>query len=370
MCSLGWKRWSLVLGLALLTPASVNAADLACPPAEAGTIVVDGLLDDWHDVAALQSGDPGSGVSLRCDTEGKTLYLSIEVNDDRVVRTPQARTGEDHVSLRVGNQRYTIFPAAGANKVKIVPSGPRVASSSGDRGFVIELAFPFSRFPGLGRGLERLPVALRFDDCDSAATLKTSRTVSVEGELAFTDGPSTLDGFLEERGLHKSQVRWKRPIRFGKTPSQLVLAGKLVAVVGEGYAFVELPVADGNDVRSPRLVDLAGDGRKAVLLEYIERGEGGERTVLAAYRPSGDKIERVFAAEIGKRTTAGKLQSKVDLRRRGKATDVVLTAQPAQGLSAETYKEQPASDVVPILLPWEAGKKATFTFNGDGYQRR
>jgi hypothetical protein len=354
-----------VLALLLLAlPA--RAADLPCPPAEVGTVSFDGLLDDWKDVAALQSGD----LALRCSIEGKNLYLSIEVSDDRVVRTPQARAGEDHVELRIGEQRYTIFPAAGGVKAKVVPAGPRVASTSTDRGFAIELAFPTSRFRGLGHGLERLPVRLRFDDCDAAAALKTERSVSIDGELAFTEGPSTVDSFLQERGLSRSLVRWKKQVRVGKSVVQLLLVGKLVAVVGEGYSYVELPVHDGTDVKNPQLVDLAGDGRQAVLLEYVERGEGGERTVLAAFRPSGDKVERIFAAEIGKRAPGGRLASKVELKKHGKATDLVLVAQPAVGFTAETYKEAAAADIIPILLPWPRPTRATYTFTAEGYKQR
>jgi hypothetical protein len=357
-----------LLVLLSAVPAAAFAVEVPCSPAEAGTIVLDGLSDDWREVPALQGSDPG--VSLRCNTEGKTLYLAIEVADERVVRTKQAKSGEDHVTLTVGRQRYTLFPAAGAEKAKAVPA-TKVASSSNDKGFVIELAFPFGKFAGLGRGLERLPVSLRFDDCDAAASLKTERTVTVAGELAFTAGESTLDSFLNDRGLTRSHVRWRKPIKVAGKRSELILAGKLVAVVGDGYGFVELPVADGGDVRNPRLVDLAGDGRPTVVLEYTERGGGGERVVLAAFRPEGNGVRRVFAAEIGKRTSeGGRLSSKVDLKRHGKATDIVLSAQPAQGLTADTYKEAPASDLVPILLPWAAPKKAVYTFSGDGYTQK
>ena len=107
------------------------------------------------------------------------------------------------------------------------------------------------------------------------------------------------------------------------------------------------------------------------MLEYTERGGGGERVVLAAFRPGNGGMRRVFAAEIGKRTAeGGRLQSKVDLKRRGKATDIILSAQPAHGLTAETYKEAPAEDVVPILLPWATPKKAIYTFDGEGYTQK
>ena len=314
----------------------------------------------------FEAGDDDAGLRLRCDTQDKQLILEIEGRDQRVVRTAEARAGEDHIDLVVAGKRFRVFPASSTQKAKVVPAGPRVAGSATDKGFVIELAWPVSRFPRR----DRLPVSATFADCDSAAALKTERSVTLDGELAFSAGPSTLDTLLEERGLSRSLVRFRHPLRLGKHHAEIVLVGKLIALVSEGYSYVELPVADGKDVAHPQIVDLAGDGRQAILLEYVERGDSGERTILAAYRPDGDKLTRIFAAEIGKRTQAGKLSTRYTLRRHGRATDLVLEAMPAQGLDATSYKEAPAADVLPILLPWSTTKKATYAFSGDGYTQK
>jgi hypothetical protein len=58
------------------------------------------------------------------------------------------------------------------------------------------------------------------------------------------------------------------------------------------------------------------------------------------------------------------------LHRHGRATDLVIEAQPAKGLDATKYQEAAADDVVPILLPWSTEKKATFSFSGDSYSKR
>ena len=245
--------------------------------------------------------------------------------------------------------------------------GGKIVSTSSDHGFIIELALPRSI---LGRNPERVSILARFDDCDSAAALKTERSVTVEGDLAFTAGPSTLDSFLEDRSLPRSTVRWQKPARTGKGSVTLVLAGKYIGVVSDGYSYLELPVADGKDVRDPQLVDLAGDGRQALLLRYTERGGGGAREVLAAYRVSGTEVRRVFAVEVGKQTSAGKLASKVTLKKHGRGTDLVVEAQPAQGLNAGNYNEAAATDVLPILLPWTADKRATYGFIGEDFVKR
>jgi len=358
----------LTLVLALLSfPVLARAADLPCPPIEAGSVSLDGLDDEWKDAQAASGGDAQAGVSIRCDTEGKNLYIEIEATDQRVVRTSQARPGEDHVTLTVGKKKVTIWPASGTLKGKVTPS-MKMASASSDKGFVIELGVPLA-FAGQGRSPDRIPFQLEFDDCDSAATLKTEHTAKVDGDLAFTSGPSTLDAFLQDRGLSRDVVKWQHGARDHGHAVQLVLAGKTLAALTDGYTYIELPVADSTDVHDPQVVDLAGDGRSAVVLRYTERGDGGSREVLAAYRFDGKALHPVFQAETGKQTSGGKLTTKVTLAKHGRGTDVVLEAQPAQGLTAATYKEEPATDVVPILLPW-ADKKATYTFSGDSYKRR
>ena len=94
----------LVLSVLLAVGAGVaHAADLPCAPAERDTISLDGMGEDWREVPALTGGDDRASLSVRCNTEGKTLYLEIEVTDSRVVRTPPARAGEDQVELHVGS---------------------------------------------------------------------------------------------------------------------------------------------------------------------------------------------------------------------------------------------------------------------------
>ncbi len=356
--------------LALGSTAPALAADVPCAPAEKGTITLDGLADDWNEVKGAATGDDAHQLSLRCNVEGATLYLAIQADDERIVRTKQARPGEDHIGLSLGSKRFAIFPASETQKAKLSPGGAKLASTANGKGFIIELALPLASL-GQGKRPERVPFSLRFDDCDSAVTLKAERSVSIDGELAFVAGASTLDSFLADRGLSRGTVRFQQRVRVGKDAVQIVLAGKYLAqITSEGFGYVELPAADGQDIQKPELVDLAGDGRVAVVLRYTERGEGGSREVLAAFRPVGAELRRVFAVELGKRVGSGRLATKLVLKRRGRATNLVVEAVPAEGLTAERYEEAPATDMEPILLPWSSAKKATFSFSGDKYQRR
>ena len=359
------------VALALVTVTSAApawAADLPCPPVESGNIALDGLADDWRDAQSVSGRDAAAGVLLRCDTEGKTLYVEVEATDKRVIRTSAAHAGEDHLELKLGKKTFTVFPSAGTVRGKVTPSA-RMASSSSDTGFVVELSIPLASL-GLGARPDRIPYSLKFADCDSAATLKTEHTALIEGELAFTSGPSTLDAFLAEHNLSRSVVRWQRSGKDRGHTVDFVQAGKYLAALTDSYTFVELPVSDGFDVKDPQLVDLAGDGRPAVLVRHVERGGEGSREILAAYRLTGAELRRVFAVEIGKHTPGGALATKVTLKPRGRGTDLVLEAQPAQGLTPATYSEAPATDVEPILLPWTSAKRAVYVFSGDGFQKK
>src|SRR5262249_39822608 len=119
-----------------------------------------------------------------------------------------------------------------------------------------------------------------------------------------------------------------------------------------------------------RVVDLAGDGRGAVVLRWVERLGQGSREVLAAYRPAGDsEIRRAFAAEVARVTLAGRVDDRVVFARRGRGTAIVIDAGSAQGLSAATYHEPTSDDMIPVMLPWADDRHARYEFSGDEYRR-
>jgi hypothetical protein len=216
-----------------------------------------------------------------------------------------------------------------------------------------------------------LPYKAGVADSDSKTTHKTERTVDSEGRIAFAEGDDALDGFLKDRGLRRSDIWFDKGISLErKQGGRAVLAGKYLAFVTDGYVFLELPIKQRSDVKDARVVDLGGDGRGAVVIRYVERGGGGARDVLAAYRMVGDgEIRRVFAAEVAKQTPQGHIDDKVGFVKRGRATDIVIDAGPAQGLTAATWNESPATDMIPILLPWGEDRHARYQFVGDEYKR-
>ena len=124
---------------------------------------------------------------------------------------------------------------------------------------------------------------------------------------------------MKDRNHKKSDIWFDKGISLGgKSGGRAVAAGRDLAFITDGYVFIELPVKARADVKDARVVDLAGDGRHAIVMRYVERGGGGARDVLAAWRVVGDsEIRRVFAAEVAKQGPGGRVDDKVAFVKRG-----------------------------------------------------
>jgi hypothetical protein len=380
-------KHALTVALLLVGPAgAARAADLPCGPAEKGTVQLDGLTDDWAEVTGVDAGgrDPNASFSLKCNVEdGRTLLVLLDVRDNYMVRTRQGRPGEDHLVLTLAGQALTVFPGDAGTIPTVVKVGARPAakvkavSAMQPKGYAVELAVPLASLPGYKAGM---PLAYRAElaDSDSKADSKTERTVVVDGTVVFAEGDSALDAFLNDRKLRRGDIWFDKGARLGgKSGARLVMAGRNLAAITDGYTYVELPIQSRSDVKDARLVDLAGDGRQALALRYVDRGvgaqakeAGGAREVLAVYRVAGEsEIRRVFAAEVGKAVGQGRIEDTVAFVKRGRATDIVIDVGRADGVTAATFHEAPAEDVIPILLPWGDDRHARYQFAGDEYKR-
>jgi hypothetical protein len=380
----GYTAWPikflLFQGLASACATTAYAADLPCGPAEKGTVTLDGLTDDWADVEGLDAGGTDSNLSftIKCNVEPETLYLLVDVRDNYFVRTKQTRPGEDHLELGLGGRKLMVFPGdAGAipDRVTWAPGRPakgvRSASALQAKGWAVELAVPLGQLPGYRKGASGVRFHATVADCDSKASLKTERTVEVAGSIEFAEAGSALEEFLKERGLTRASITWERSIALGhRHGGRILFADKYLVLISDGYVYQELPFRDRRDLKDARLVDLAGDGREALVLRYLEHGGGGSREVLAAYRQRGEsQLARVFACEVGKSSGVAHVEDKVSFVKRGKANDIVVEAARAVGFTQASYREAQAEDMIPILLPWGGERRARYRFHGEEYQR-
>lgn len=367
--------WALLL---LVSATQASAADLPCAPGDPEAIALDGLTDDWSDLEGVEvgGGDRDLSFTLKCSAEPGALLFLVDVHDDAFVRTKGARPGEDHVVLTLGGHPLLLFPGDARSLPTLARFGKRPAkriravSALQERGWAIELRVPLSALPGYKQGLP-LDYRIAVADCDSKVKLTSERSLEAQGSVRFASGGDALPAFLSDRSLRQGDVWFDRGLSLGKREgARVVLAGRYLAVLRDGYAYLEMPYAARGDVKSVQLLDLAGDSRQAIVVRYVERGGDGTREVLACYRPFGDtEIRRVFAAEVGKTTATGRIENRVSWVKHGRATDLVLDAGQASGLSAESWHEAPATDLVPILLPWSADRHARYRFSGDEYRR-
>jgi hypothetical protein len=355
-----------------------RGGELSCPPSELGTTTLDGLTDDWSDVDGVEvgSGDNDRSLRVKCTVEGDKMFLLFDVRDDYLVRTKSTRSGEDHLELALGGARVRLYPGDAAQlRTEILPPaaarGWRAASALQAHGWAVELAVPLERIPGFRPGAPQVPFKVTFADCDSKAALKTEATIAFTGPIAFVAGTTALDSFLSGVKLTRSDIYWDQPVALAhKSGGRMVMAGRYLAAITDAYTYIELPFAGRKDLKDARLVDLAGDGRQALAVRYVERDDTSQREVLAVFRAVGDEeIRRVFAAEVGKRVGAQTLTTRVSFVRRKRATDLVLEPEPPVGFTQANYHESEATDMIPILLPWGDDRRAVYQFSGDEYLR-
>jgi hypothetical protein len=396
--------WSLgvVLGLLLGPISAALARDIPCGGVEPDVIQIDGLLNDWKDVQGLLTQDPAHimagnaskgwdgpedlSFTTRCNYDDKRLYLAVDVHDERLVRTRKAQPAEDHVIFTFGGRKLVVWPADLHEEIPrivkwegkpLVPkSGIEVAESLQPKGWSLEVAIPLRLVPGWSPGVAQVRGTVAVADCDSKAPLRMDVMMSTgegrsgaAGAFVFAEGHDLLEAFLDTIHARRSDVQFDKLAQMGGDPGleRVVRVGKIVGVIGKEYLYFEIPVADPRDVRDFRVLDLGGDGRHSVVIKYIERGSGGSREVLGVWKIVGPNFRRTFAMEVAKQQGPNQIVNRYQWVARGRAHDLVVEAGSAHGFGADNYREAPAQDMVPILLPWEGPRKQRFRFRGDEY---
>lgn len=399
---------ALVLS-ASLSP-SITQAQLGMPVSSVGQSPprVDGMLRDWRGVRFSDVGH-GDDASMRYALawDDTALYVAAEVRDQRMVRESSPTTNEDAIILtlaaRHGNgpmRAVEVYLEAGlsghtAARTLVADLGGRphplrgasIVEAPSDGGYSLEAKIPLSSL-GLGAALDDMRGAIRLRDVDSQAhpvvkSEPSSAPVIPNDlgrlpELIVQGGEGdVLRAFLHDRGIEAAQPRFslRGEVFGGAPPEHVAVVGRYVVVYGRGYqeghgyGFVELPISSADDVRMTRLVELTGDSESELLLRYRERGGGGYRELLAVFSFSAQGLDRSFVAELEKGTGSGSVQSSFRIERHGRSARVLIRAGEARNLSAENFRERPASDAEPILLPWGPIRARSYAWDGHRFAR-
>lgn len=377
--------------------AALAAFVALAPKAEAGTtcrrvtndyIEVDGMLDDWKALRGVQASgsNADAGLEVRCAYDSAHLYLALRVRDDDLVRLRKHRANREDsvtVSLEAGGSKHRVtlraFPGADHRTPvrtwngRKVPRWVSVEDSGLRGGFALELAVPLSRLPGYAKGTPSIAADIAFVDVDGW-NKPPERTVRYRGRLNLEGGNAVLKSFLSQTKLSRRDLRVDVMANVDDTrgAERVVAGGKVVAVLRDGFDYFQLPVAQPSDVMKVKVVDLEGRGQSYILVRYRERGNGGSRDIVGVWRYAGAGFQRIFAFEVrkqlGKRVVEAtwKLVPRGSLRkgRRSKrGHDILIEAGKATGWDEDSWAEQPATDVKPILLPWDEQTSAVYWFD-------
>ncbi|MCX7635657.1 MAG: hypothetical protein N2Z74_07940 [Syntrophales bacterium] len=390
--------------LILLESVAAKAAvDIPCMPAEEKSVVVDGLLSDWRDIQGVTldeaervivgrevwRGEKDLSFTIRCLRTDDNLYLSIDVIDNYLVRMKEAKPGEDHVELRFGDgstvSRLAIYPSDMRGVPRKITGHPRmskaveVAEALQSHGYSIEIRLPLKAIPGFRERASSIPASVSVADCDSKVLGKTEKVISSAddqtthqglGRFTFGESVDMLGHFLKSMGLSPRDVVFDKTFEMGGDPGpeRVILAGPYIAVIGEEYHYVKLNVKSPKDIIEFRVLDLTGDGIHSIVVRTVERAPSGSRQILHVFRMVGAGMKRPFAAEVAKEQGKNRIISRVSFVRHKKKTDIVIEAGKAEGWDASTFREEPADDVIPILLPWGEKRKAIYRFKGDEFE--
>lgn len=376
------------LGGAVGAAAQGKAPTQTCAQVEPEFFEIDGMLDDWKGFKprVAGGGKPDASFALRCAFDKTTLFISVDVRDESVLRTKKAR--EDHddsllLQLAVGRggtaETVRLFPGVDGvgpkrswNKGK-VPRGVSIEDTRQQRGWSVELAIPFARIRGFGKATPALSVRAAYADGDKYDE-KIQETVEYRGTLELSTGTALLTSFLGATGLRKQDLKLDVLVNVDDNAGaeRVVAGGAIVGVLADSYHYFDLPVAGPADVLRVKAVDLEGTGRAYLVAEYRQRGNGGSRDVVGIWRFGGAHFDRVFAFEVRKQlgpntlastwsfTPPGKHRKLKKKQKRG--FDLVIEAGKAVGWDEDSYPDQAADDIKAILLPWEDQTSAVYWF--------
>jgi len=357
---------------------------------------VDGALKEWKG-ARFQELGKGDDSSLRfaLATADEGLYIAAELRDDKLVfgdkgdalvltiqMPDRAALVKSELSLLPGESGKSKARALLAVDGRAAKPEPGVSVVEGPReagpGYVIEAFVPWKLVRGAeiweqGRG------SLRFVDVDGARASHSVATAELlRGTLPrFVLGEGNQDllgSFVQEHDLVGVTPRYdlRADVSGDKRPERVVVVDRYVAVYGPGYKegtsynYYVLPYGVGGALIDAELVDLTNDGRAELAARVRQQNPLGKREVWLALTLDENSIQAVFGVELKKEIQGGFVENTLALApaQAGKPRRIDVKVGRALGLDANTYREAPATDAEPILLPWEAVAARSYAYDG------
>lgn len=360
---------------------------------------VDGALREWRGAhfKELGSGDDARIRFALASADGG-LYVGVEIYDELLVTGDRGDTVVLSLAMPrdkgVHASEVSLHPGRGQERARALLAldggAPRAETRipvvegplARGQGYVVEAFIPWGAVPGSERWQEGRAV-LRFVDVDGKndSTTLRSATETRPAELpkiALGVGQEDLLGsFLNDHDLVGIAPRhdWRENVSGDERPERVVLIGQYVVVFGPGfkdgasYSYHILPFPPDRGLKSAALSDLNGDGRRELIVSGRQQNDLGAREAWLVLRLDELGLAQLFGIELSKEVKGGLIENTLTLvPARGKTPPrFEQKVGRAIGLDATTFREQPASDLQPVLLPWGEVTSRTFGWDGKSY---
>lgn len=335
---------------------------LHCEKVQKDYFTIDGVLDDWSELPNQGIYKLGRDrVSIRCAYDEKNLYVGVVVFDQKIIR---GKVG-DRLDFSFGQKTVLyVEPRGGKQKAVFrVAAGGQVDQSATKRAWHVEGSIPLTKLPG-GNNVGFFEGTIRVRDTDK----RSARARSSKRALTFAtaDGVAALKGFLSRVGAVKREISFQKVGGWDSAPGVelLVVAKQYVGIVGQQFLFVRLPASHSRDVLKARY--FATNGGDRLLVHFREGGpSGGSREVVTLMGAKSGGFSQFVAVEVGKKKGTQRIETRWTPRVTNQGVEIRVVPKAATGWSSDTYQERPATDAVPIVLPWN-GKSVVVTVSKTG----
>jgi hypothetical protein len=356
-------------------------------------VKIDGVLGEWPArtrAATCVGGTCDSGLSFAVAVryDATTVYVGGEVTSAGFRRTNKFADDEDHASLLLafgGGASAAVYevsffagkPGETAGQVRVAGRGratvrgAHIVEAPMEGGYSFEASLPWSTFAEAKTVRVGLRGAARYYQHDGrglhvlATGMGDLRHPSDLPPLP-TDPEQALDeGLLKDRNLRGEAPTFDllANVAGDGMKERIQVWGSTLTVCGPGYRGGKDYFF--RDLGAPvvRLEARAVTRRAKEDLLVVRRVADGEvkrdwYEVLSFL--DSDEPVRTFGQEVAVVRGA---QHVDDAVRVGQG-EIEVSVQPARGWDASSYREAMATDVAPVLLPWDGVKSQTFRFDG------
>jgi hypothetical protein len=395
----GFARWSWfrgsLLGVAALVWAGAAAAEqkpMTADLVDGSKMRIDGLLHDWSgtpiDLNQAVKGSSRARVSAMLGYDETTLYVGLEIKDDKLVRDDAATL---MLAFPARDRSYSSYevklvpgqPGKTAGSVKVngaSPGGAKIVEAPMEGGLTVEASIPWAAFKAAARVRVGLRAELRYADYGAPGQLRG--VVGTPGGASASSWPRLLtepeqalkSNLLDAKDLKKADFFALGDVAGDSMLEAVAIYGGFLTVVGPHYRegkqfyFGDLSVPDASHITRFELRDADGDGKDDIILQ---KRDGGEkyREIFEIRRVGSDEVPvPVFQHEVGIVTGDGKITNQVELKPEGRGLAVVISRGEAEGFDEATYREPRQGQIPNALFPWDAVESRTFQFSGSRFE--